>query len=70
MKIKTKNLKKGDKIRVEFGDYENWVDVEMLADSKRTDEGSWELYVKYLNSNSKTLYMYSISAEEEHEVIE
>ena len=55
MKKKQCELSKGDIIRVEFGDYDNWVTV--VVDMVET-EGKWsKLICHYLNSN-RSVEMY------------
>lgn len=66
---KTKDLVKGDKIHVEFGDNGNWVSVELTEDVRQVDSGAWEIKGKHIGSG-REVTMYSMSAEEETEIIE
>lgn len=66
---KTKDLKKGDRIRVEFGIENNWVNIELLEDVERKDDGSWKITAKYINTGNH-VEMYSLYAEEEIDLIE
>jgi hypothetical protein len=63
---KIKDLKKGDVIHTQYGDYDNWVTVTIVKDVELFGS-SWKMTV---TGYSKEFEMYAFSGEEEIEIIE
>lgn len=56
MKKKQCELSKGDVIRVEFGDYDNWVTV--VVDKVEDDDNNWSKLTCHYPGTNKPVEMY------------
>jgi len=65
-----KELKKGDKIKTEYGAFDNYVRVELLDDPKPTNPGSYLLKVRSLYGGGEEFNMYAMNAADKVELLE
>jgi|LGOV01.1.fsa_nt_gb hypothetical protein len=61
MEKKTRDLKKGDVITVEYGDFNNWVTCTMMENVIKQEGRTWKLIT---NAYGRETEMYSIDGDE------